>query len=225
MSTVCSYVFLGHLDMVKFLLEAGADHEHKTDEMHTALMEACMDGHVDVARLLLDSGAQVNMPIDSFESPLTLAACGGHVELANLLIERGANLEEGNDEGYTPLMGASREGHEESWRNTSGGEGLEIERGLHFNVMALLTMPLRSGIEHRRFEAARLAAAQATVGTALDARRAWIDAVHARQSAEYYTQVVESAAARNPRLSPLPNHRSPPPCRGPNQPLARRCFS
>ncbi|XP_052760903.1 ankyrin repeat domain-containing protein 17-like isoform X2 [Mya arenaria] len=105
--------YKGHLEMVKFLLEAGADQEHKTDEMHTALMEASMDGHVEVARLLLDSGAQVNMPADSFESPLTLAACGGHVELANLLIERGANLEEVNDEGYTPLMEAAREGHEE----------------------------------------------------------------------------------------------------------------
>ncbi|MGH0143026.1 UNVERIFIED_CONTAM: hypothetical protein FKN15_077375 [Acipenser sinensis] len=84
--------YKGHLDMVRFLLEAGADQEHKTDEMHTALMEACMDGHVEVARLLLDSGAQVNMPADSFESPLTLAACGGHVELAALLIERGANI-------------------------------------------------------------------------------------------------------------------------------------
>ncbi len=50
----------GHLEMVKFLLEAGADQEHKTDEMHTALMEASMDGHVEVARLLLDSGAQVS---------------------------------------------------------------------------------------------------------------------------------------------------------------------
>ncbi|XP_075397781.1 ankyrin repeat and KH domain-containing protein 1 isoform X12 [Tenrec ecaudatus] len=105
--------YKGHLDMVRFLLAAGADQEHKTDEMHTALMEACMDGHVEVARLLLDSGAQVNMPADSFESPLTLAACGGHVELAALLIERGANLEEVNDEGYTPLMEAAREGHEE----------------------------------------------------------------------------------------------------------------
>jgi ankyrin repeat protein len=47
--------------MVKFLLEAGADQEHKTDEMHTALMEASMDGHVDVARLLMDHGAQVSM--------------------------------------------------------------------------------------------------------------------------------------------------------------------
>ena len=32
----------GHVDMVKFLLDAGADQEHKTDEMHTALMEASM---------------------------------------------------------------------------------------------------------------------------------------------------------------------------------------
>ncbi|CAL1272132.1 unnamed protein product [Larinioides sclopetarius] len=109
--------YKGHLEMVRFLLEAGADREHKTDEMHTALMEASMDGHVEVARLLLDSGAQVNMPADSFESPLTLAACGGHVELAMLLLDRGANIEEVNDEGYTPLMEAAREGHEEMAKN------------------------------------------------------------------------------------------------------------
>lgn len=36
------FFFEGHLDMVRFLLDAGADQEHKTDEMHTALMEACM---------------------------------------------------------------------------------------------------------------------------------------------------------------------------------------
>lgn len=55
--------YKGHLDMVRFLLAAGADREHKTDEMHTALMEASMDGHVEVARLLLDSGAQVSVSI------------------------------------------------------------------------------------------------------------------------------------------------------------------
>ena len=95
--TLASYK--GHADMVRFLLEHGADHEHKTDEMHTALMEACMDGHLEVARILIEHGAQVNMPPDSFESPLTLAACGGHVELANLLIDHRAELDERNDEG------------------------------------------------------------------------------------------------------------------------------
>lgn len=41
-SFISNFFSLGHLDMVRFLLEAGADQEHKTDEMHTALMEACM---------------------------------------------------------------------------------------------------------------------------------------------------------------------------------------
>ena len=36
--------YKGHLEMVRFLLGAGADQEHKTDEMHTALMEASMVG-------------------------------------------------------------------------------------------------------------------------------------------------------------------------------------
>ncbi|CAL8100802.1 unnamed protein product [Calicophoron daubneyi] len=110
--TLASYK--GHTEMVRFLLEAGADHEHRTDEMHTALMEAAMEGHVEVARLLLAHGANVNIPQDSFESPLTLAACGGHTELAHLLIGYGADIEEVNDEGYTPLMEAAREGHEET---------------------------------------------------------------------------------------------------------------
>ncbi|XP_018654746.1 putative multiple ankyrin repeats single kh domain protein [Schistosoma mansoni] len=110
--TLASYK--GHAEMVRFLLTAGADHEHRTDEMHTALMEAAMEGHVEVARLLLAHGANVNIPQDSFESPLTLAACGGHTELAHLLIGYGADIEEVNDEGYTPLMEAAREGHEET---------------------------------------------------------------------------------------------------------------
>ncbi|GFY72014.1 ankyrin repeat and KH domain-containing protein 1 [Trichonephila inaurata madagascariensis] len=138
--------YKGHLEMVRFLLEAGADREHKTDEMHTALMEASMDGHVEVARLLLDSGAQVNMPADSFESPLTLAACGGHVELAMLLLDRGANIEEVNDEGYTPLMEAAREGHEEM-------VALLLSQGADFspqkrNPKGPLTLAFCRGLEH-----------------------------------------------------------------------------
>lgn len=50
--------------MVDFLLRRGADVEHKTDEMHTALMEAAMDGHVSVAKRLIESGAKV-MPFPS----------------------------------------------------------------------------------------------------------------------------------------------------------------
>ena len=78
---------------------------------------------------------------------------------------------------------------------TSGGGAVEIERGLHFNLMALLTLPVRSGIEERRFEAAQVAAAAATVQTALEARSAFFNAVAAKQTSAYFEEVVEAAAS------------------------------
>ncbi|TGZ47822.1 hypothetical protein CRM22_002637 [Opisthorchis felineus] len=101
-----------HADMMRFLLEAGSGHEHRTDEMRTASMRAAIEGHVVAARLLLAHGANVNIPQDRFESPLTLASCGGHTEFAHLPIGYGADIQEVIDEGYTALMKASREGHE-----------------------------------------------------------------------------------------------------------------
>jgi len=82
-----------------------------------------------------------------------------------------------------------------SFSRTTGGGAQEIERGLHFNVMALLTMPMRVGVETRRFEAARLAAAAETVAVGLEARAAWVAAVHARQASGYFREVLDSAEA------------------------------
>jgi outer membrane protein TolC len=82
-----------------------------------------------------------------------------------------------------------------SFGKTTGGGTQEIERGLHFNLMAVLTMPIRVGIETRRFEAAKLAAAAATVEVALGARAAYYKAIAARQSLAYFGQVVDSAEA------------------------------
>ena len=53
MSGLTLLCYKGHLEMIRFLLEARDDQEHKTNEMYTDLMEASMDGHVEVARLLL----------------------------------------------------------------------------------------------------------------------------------------------------------------------------
>ncbi|MFT5174163.1 MAG: outer membrane protein TolC [Gammaproteobacteria bacterium] len=82
-----------------------------------------------------------------------------------------------------------------SFGQTSGGGAQEIERGLHFSLLAILTIPIRSGIETRRFEAAKLAAAAATVETALAARSAYFEAVSAREGTAYFRQVVDSAEA------------------------------
>ena len=78
---------------------------------------------------------------------------------------------------------------------TTEGDAQEIERGLHFNLLALLTLPIRSGIEEERFEAAKLAAIAATIDAAMGARNAFYEAVAARQAVEYAEQVVEAADA------------------------------
>ncbi|XP_026684825.1 ankyrin repeat and KH domain-containing protein 1 [Diaphorina citri] len=104
--------YKGHLDMVRFLLSAGADQEHKTDEMHTALMEASMDGHVEVAKLLLDSGAQVKTSENEGESLLSLACSAGYYELAQVLLAMHANVEDRGIKGEcTPLMEAASSGN------------------------------------------------------------------------------------------------------------------
>ncbi|MFT5393759.1 MAG: outer membrane protein TolC [Gammaproteobacteria bacterium] len=82
-----------------------------------------------------------------------------------------------------------------SFGKTTGGGAQEIERGLHFNLMAVLTIPARVGIETRRFEAAKLAAAAATVEVGLEARAAYFSAIAARQSLAYFDQVLDSAQA------------------------------
>ena len=82
-----------------------------------------------------------------------------------------------------------------SFQRLKAGESLEIDRSVTFDLIGLLTLPLRSGIEQRRFEQAKLLAASAAVQLAADTRRAYFEAVAARQTALYMEQVQEAAEA------------------------------
>ena len=77
----------------------------------------------------------------------------------------------------------------------SGGGETEIERSVMFDLVGLLTIPLRRDIESRRFEGAKLVAATDAVRLAADTRKAWFNAVAAAQSAKYAEQVREAAQA------------------------------
>lgn len=83
-----------------------------------------------------------------------------------------------------------------SFGRMSGGHGeTEIERSVMFDLVGLLTMPLRRDIEARRFEGAKLAAAVEAVRHAAETRKAWYRAVAAAESARYAEQVREAAQA------------------------------
>ena len=82
-----------------------------------------------------------------------------------------------------------------SFGRLHGGGENEIDRSVTFDLAGLLTLPLRSGIERGRFEQAKLQAASQAVQLAADTRRAYFNAVAARQSAEFMERAAAAAEA------------------------------
>ena len=80
-------------------------------------------------------------------------------------------------------------------RNGGSGNDVEIDRSIMFDLVGLLTMPLRTNIEGRRFEQAKLQAAADAVKLAADTRRAYFHALAAQQTAQFMEQARVSAEA------------------------------
>src|SRR3546814_3645624 len=64
------------------------------------------------------------------------------------------------------------------------------------DAMGVLTLPIRHAIEKRRFEQAKLKAANDILVIAAETRQAWYRAVAAQQAAVYVGQVKDAAEAR-----------------------------
>jgi outer membrane protein TolC len=81
------------------------------------------------------------------------------------------------------------------FKRTRGGDDIEIERSLTVSLVSALTTPLATRLEGRRFEQAKLAVAADIEKHAADTRRAWYEAVAAKQGVEYARQVNKAAEA------------------------------
>jgi tetratricopeptide (TPR) repeat protein len=81
----------GHLDIVKVLLESGANVniQHKSLGV-TALWMAAREGHTEIVKLLLAAGADVKAGAKDTYTPLEIAKEKGHTEIIKLLKEYGA---------------------------------------------------------------------------------------------------------------------------------------
>lgn len=78
-------------------------------------------------------------------------------------------------------------------RMALGGGAVEIDRSVMFDLLELLTLPAAQRLQRGRFEAAQLEAAAEAVRLAADTRRAFFQAVAARELLAYFTQVQEAA--------------------------------
>ncbi|KAI1352971.1 hypothetical protein F5Y01DRAFT_303644 [Xylaria sp. FL0043] len=83
----------GHAEVVKLLLERGADPESEDIHEHTPLLLAAGGGCKEIIQLLLARGANLEARDRYGRTPLSLAAENGGEEAVRLLLENGADVQ------------------------------------------------------------------------------------------------------------------------------------
>jgi ankyrin repeat protein len=86
---------LGHADVVRILIKAGAPLDHVNNLGWTALIESIVLGdggrrHTDTLKALVEAGANLNLADRNGQTPLALARRRGYAEMASLLERAGA---------------------------------------------------------------------------------------------------------------------------------------
>lgn len=122
----------GRAEILKILLERGADPDALEEDGSTPLMACARDGRLDLARILLDAKAQLDHQDNNGKSALMHAAEAGRAALVGLLLDRGANADLTTPAEDGALILAARGGHADAVAlvagrvadvNARGGEG------------------------------------------------------------------------------------------------------
>ena len=111
-TALCSAAFGGNLEIVRVLLEAGADPnltpepEPDEDDSNPPLWFA---NSAEVTKLLIDAGADINFQNSSGDTILIMTARRwGALKKMKVLLENGADINIKNNEGKTALMYAAK---------------------------------------------------------------------------------------------------------------------
>ncbi|HYM47491.1 MAG TPA: TolC family protein [Burkholderiaceae bacterium] len=82
-----------------------------------------------------------------------------------------------------------------SYARLRRGDEVEIERGVHFNLAALIALPFASRIEGRRFEQTQISVTSEMLALAAQTRKAYFRTVAAQETVNYMEQVATAAEA------------------------------
>ncbi|XP_004073988.1 histone-lysine N-methyltransferase EHMT2 [Oryzias latipes] len=92
-----------HVEVIKALLNRGADVSITDKEMNVCLHWAAYAGSVDIAEMVLNAGCSLSSVNVHGDTPLHIAAREGYLECVTLFLSRGADIDIVNKEGDTPL--------------------------------------------------------------------------------------------------------------------------
>ena len=103
----------GHNDIVKMLLDSGANVNAKSDVGWTPLMWASANGHINIVSMLISDGADINAKTNDGRTSLLMAAWNGHKDIVMLLLDAKADANIKDFNGWTPLTLALRNEHKD----------------------------------------------------------------------------------------------------------------
>ena len=106
-------VINNQVNLVKLLLDNGAEVDTQDKDHWTPLIYASAYGYNDIVKILIENGADIDSKkvYDAYiGSPLITAATNGNEETIKILLKAGANINIKNKFGWTALMRASEKG-------------------------------------------------------------------------------------------------------------------
>lgn len=103
----------GHLDIVEFLIAAGADIDAQDNQKRTPLHLACYDGRRDIVEELISHGANLEARFANGITPLFWTVPGGHTEVFELLVKKGADIDVKADNGANLLHSVAMYGQKD----------------------------------------------------------------------------------------------------------------
>jgi Fem-1 family protein b len=103
----------GHLEVVKYLVERGADVNKTTLTQSTPLRGASFHGFISIMEYLIQCGANINTPNCIGQSPLCIAAMRGELDAVKFLIDKGANVNQTTINSYSIMHLAAAKGKDD----------------------------------------------------------------------------------------------------------------
>ncbi|XP_050993266.1 histone-lysine N-methyltransferase EHMT2 isoform X1 [Labeo rohita] len=92
-----------HIDVIRALLNRGADVTLRDKEMNVCLHWASFAGSAEIAELVLNAGCPLSSVNLHGDTPLHISAREGFIDCVTLFLSRGADIDIMNKEGDTPL--------------------------------------------------------------------------------------------------------------------------